>query len=179
MNKRGQFYLIAAILILIIVAGIIDVKTYVTVSPQPRGIQNIGSELKEESFRVVDYGIYNNQNLTQLLDNFTNSYAPYFLHKTNNANIIFIYGNKTNLTSVNFYNASTGSVSASFHGSILSWGTYQDVVNRTQIKTSALAGNKVNVTIFNKEYSFDLKDNEMFYFVIVQEKEGEVNVEKS
>ena len=177
-NKRGQFYLIAAILILIVVAGIIGVKTYVTITPQPRGIQSVGSELKEESFRVVDYGIYNNKDITEYLNNFTEIYSPYFLKKTNNANIIFVYGNMTNLSAVKYEKASTGSVTANIGDLSAVWNPVGINVNRTQINVAGLGG-KVNVTIFNNSYSFDLKNNEMFYFVIVQEKEGEVYVEKS
>lgn len=177
-NKRGQFYIIAAILILIVVAGIIGVKTYVTTTPEPRGIQSIGSELKEEGFRVVDYGIYNNKNVTEYLNNFTDKYAPYFLKKTNNANIIFVYGNKTDLYSVKYYNASTGIVTANIGSGAIDWNMEGQFVNRTKVTPDPIT-NKINVTIFNKPYVFDLKDNEMFYFVVVQEKEGEVYVEKS
>lgn len=178
-NKRGQFYIIAAILILIVVAGIIGVKTYVTTTPEPRGIESIGSELKEESFRVVDYGIYNDKNVTEYLNNFTDNYAPYFLKKTNNANIIFVYGNRSYLYSVKYYNASVGTISATVPGFTGGWYPEGDFVNRTRIIPDP-SSNNVTVTIFNKTYIFDLKDkNEMFYFVIVQEKEGEVNVEKS
>jgi len=179
MNKRGQFYLIAAILILIVVAGMIGVKTYVTTTPQPRGIQNIGTELKEESFHVVDYGIYNEVNTIDLLNNFTENYSYYFLKKTNNANIIFVYGNSSELYAVQYYNASTGSITANIGpGSITSWYTEGQFVNRTKVTYNPLT-KKVQVVMFNKPYEFNIKENEMFYFVIVQEKEGEVYVEKS
>lgn len=178
MNKRGQFYLIAAILIIIIVAAMIGVKTYVSANPKPRTVQSMSSELKEEGFRVVDYGIYNNENITKLLSNFTDMYAPYFTKKTNNANVIFVYGNKSDLFSAKYETASTGKISANIGGNVAgAWNMESGIVNRTRIN---VAGNKVNVTIFNKTYIFDLKENnEMFYFVIVQEKEGEVYVEKS
>ena len=71
MNKRGQFYIIAAVIILLAVAGIVGLKTYTTATPKPRTIQNMGDELKEESFRIVDYGIYNGKDTNELLDNFT------------------------------------------------------------------------------------------------------------
>jgi hypothetical protein len=185
MNKRGQFYIIAAIIILLAVAGIIGVKTYTSTTPKPRTIQNMGDELKKESFRIVDYGIYNGKNTNELLDKFTENYSSYFLQKTNNANVIFVYGNNTDLYAVKYDSASTGSVSADIGGGgAAGWNTYTNFVNKTQIIIGSLptgtSGNKkVNVTIFKKEYDFDLKNNQMFYFVIVQEKEGEVYVEKS
>jgi len=35
------------------------------------------------------------------------------------------------------------------------------------------------VTILNQEYEFQVRGNEMFYFIIVQEIEGEKYVEKN
>ena len=179
MNKRGQFYIIAAVIILVIVAGIITVKTYVNVEPEPRSIQSMGDELSEESFRVVNYGIYNSENITKVLNNFTDNYAPYFTKKTNNANVIFIYGNSTFLYSAKFDNESTGKVSANIGSGSPNWNMDTSFVNRTRI-TTAPGITKVTVTIFNNSYDFDIKEkNEMFYFIIVQEKEGEVYVEKN
>lgn len=178
MDKRGQFYIIAAIIITLAVAGIASVKTYTFVTQKPRSIESMAGELREEGFRIVDYGIYNNENITKLLDNFTDNYAPYFLKKTGNANIIFVYGNTTDLFSAKYDNIGTGRISATIGSSGLNWEMSADFVNRTRI-TPSDAGSIVTVTIFNKDYDFDIRNNEMFYFVIVQEKEGEVYVEKS
>ena len=92
-NKKGQFYLVAAILIVLAISGIASIKTYTVIKSEPRKIQDIGSELREETTRIVDYGVYSKQNLTRVLNNFTDSeFAPYFLKKTENTNIVFIYG---------------------------------------------------------------------------------------
>lgn len=177
MNKRGQFYLVAAIIIIIAIAGIASVKTYVSVTPRPRNIESMGSELKEEGFRIVDYGISNNKDINLLLDNFTDNYAPYFLKKIKNANVIFLYGNKTNLSSAKYEDVSTGKVSATIGLGSSGWNMDTTFVNRTRVTS---VGESITVNIFNKDYTFDTnKDNQMFYFVIVQEKEGEVYIEKS
>ncbi len=178
MNKRGQFYIIAAIIIVVAVAGIASVNTYVSVTPKPRSIESMGTELREEGFRIIDYGIYNKENITRLLNDFTDNYASYFLKKTGNANAIFVYGNTTDLFSAKFDNIGTGRISATIGSHGTNWDMYTNFVNRTKI-TPSNAGDKVTVTIFNKDYDFDIRNNEMFYFVIVQEKEGEVYIEKS
>ena len=46
-------------------------------------------------------------------------------------------------------------------------------------KISHLLNDKTNVTIGNQNYEFDLKENQMFYFVIVREKNGERYVERN
>jgi len=177
-NKRGQFYIIAAVVIILVIAGIVGVKNYVSVQSKPRTVQSMASELKEESFKIVDYGIYNDQNLTEIMNNFVDNYSQYFMQRTNSANIIFVYGNRTNLNAAKYDEANSGKVTANIGSSSAGVWTNADFVNRTSIIVNP-SDNAINVTIFNKPYNFTLKDNEMFYFVIVQEKEGEVYVEEN
>ena len=103
MNKRGQFYLVAAIIIVFVLAGIASLKSYAIVKPEPRLIRDLGSELSEETSRIVDHGIYTDVDLTELLNNFTDEeFAPYFLQKTGETGIFFLYGNNTKLSAVQY-----------------------------------------------------------------------------
>lgn len=165
-------------MIVLVIAGIASVKNYAIVKPKPTTIEGMNNELKEESSRIVDYGIYNKENITKYLNNFTDEYASYFLKKTDNANVIFIYGNKSDLYSGKYESVSVGKVTASLGAGSIQWSMTAPGSNRTRINVLPTQTNVV-VTIFNKDYTFDLKDNEMFYFVMVQEKEGEVYVEKN
>jgi len=178
-NKKGQFYLVAAIIIVLAISGIASVKTYTNIKSEPRKIQDIGSELKEETTRIVDYGVYSKQNLTKILNNFTDSeFAPYFLKKTENTNIVFIYGDADELYSVQYFPKDTGTIYASLGGASAQWSTIGTYVNRTRI-TDADGDKIVTVTILNRNFDFEIKENEMFYFLITQEKEGEVYVERN
>jgi len=178
MNKRGQFYLVAAIIIVLAISGIASVKTYAAVKSEPRKIQDIGSELREETVRIVDYGVYSKENLTRVLNNFTDSeFAPYFLKKTENTNIIFIYGDANELYSVQYLEEYTGSVFATLGGAAPSWQPASIYANRTKINTAGL--DNITITILNKNFNFEIKENEMFYFLITQEKDGEVYVERN
>jgi len=174
MNKKGQFYLVAAIIIVMAISGIASVKTYSSVKSEPRKILDIGSELKEEGSRIVDYGIYTSDDLMVLLNQFDEEFAPYFLKKTEQTNIVFIYGNKNELYSVQYNNELTGAVFASIGGVAPTWGASTVIVDRTLLDSS---GESVIVKILGKEFEFDLKNNEMFYFIITQEKEGEIYIE--
>ncbi len=180
MNKKGQFYLVAAIIIVLAVSGIASVKTYAIIKSEPRKIANIGSELREETMRIVDYGIYSQKNLTKVLNNFTGSeFAPYFLKKTEETNIIFIYGNANELYSVQYNREDTGAVSATLGVATTKWegaGVYAKVSNNLGPKS---AGDNLTVTVLNKDFEFEIRDNEMFYFLITQEKDGEVFVERN
>jgi len=178
-NKKGQFYILAAVIIVLAISGITSVKTYALTKQESRKIQDIGAELNEEGYRIVDYGIYNSQDLTSLLNSFTNSeFAPYFLKKTENTDIVFIYGDKANLWGVRYNQQSTGTISATIGGASTNWQIVNTFADRTPI-TDDDGDGIISVQLLGKSFDFDLKDNEMFYFIITQEKEGETYVERN
>ena len=178
-NKRGQFYLIAAIIIVMAISGIASIKTYAIAKEEPRKIQDIGSELKEESTRIIDYGIYSRENLTRLLNNFSDEeFAPYFLKKTQGTNIVFIYGNVDELYSVQYLQDHTGTISATLGGASVNWQPTAYYSNRTKV-TGVSVGDTVTVTVLGKDFDFEIRENEMFYFIITQEKEGEIYIERN
>lgn len=174
-NKRGQFYIIAAIFIIIIISSLASVSTYINFKSKSRTVNDLGNELNEESSRIIDYGIYSNQNLSSLEYNFTEyDFTNYFLYKTSGANITFIYGNKSDLRGVQYYRDNTGKVSllrANFKATDIS-------SKNLPVEVSDVDGT-VKVTLLNKEFSFKLRENEMFYFVITKEENGEVFVESN
>jgi len=176
-NKKAQFYLVAAIIIVMIISGIASVKTYAIITSEPKSIQEVSGELREENPRIVDYGIYNDKEITKIVENFNSNFSEYFLKKTENANIVFIYGNKTDLYSIQYNNFSTGSVFATVGGSAPTWANPTYISNITRL--TSLYGDSVNVNILNRNFSFNITSNEMFYFVITQEKEGEIVVERN
>ena len=178
-NKKGQFYILAAILIALAVSGIASVTTYSAIKSEPKKIQDISSELQEEGSRIVDYGIYNSQDLDNLLNSFTDTeYAPYFLKKTENTDIVFIYGDKTTLWGVRYNEQSTGTISATIGGATTNWQIVNTFADRTPI-TDADGDGIISVDLLGKTFDFDLKDNEMFYFIIAQEKQGETYIERN
>jgi len=175
-NKKGQFYLMAAIIIIMAISGIASIKTYAAVKSEPRKIQDISFELKEEGMRIIDYGVYKQEDLEPLLDSFTEEYAPYFLKKTDNTSIIFIYGDKNNLNAIKYKQEYTGVVYATLGGGAPQWQNLNTYSEKVSIIPQ---GDSVSVMILDKEFEFKLRENEMFYFIIVQGKDGEIYVEKN
>jgi hypothetical protein len=175
-NKKGQVYLMAAIIIAVALSGLVGVTTYSSSNIRQRTIENLASELREESARVVEYGLYNgadmNDFLTQFIDN---KYGPYFLKKTDSTGIFFIYGNEDELYGAQYKQEHTGTIYTGFGN----MDTSHNYLETTQI-TPNLNG-EIIVTLLDddEEYAFKLQDNEMFYFIIIQEKDGEKYIERN
>ena len=172
-NKKGQFFIIAAVFIVLTLFGMASVSTYVIVKPEPKAISELRTELNREGFKVIEYGIYNKENLENLSDNFLGKdIAKYFLQKTDNANIIYVYGDKDNLNSITYSEANTG---------VISIGG-ADFIRHTEFAKKGkpkIEENVAKVEVLGKDYSFKIKDNEMFYFVIVQKKGDEIFIKRS
>jgi hypothetical protein len=179
MQKRAQFYIIAAIVIVVVVAGLVGVATYAVVKQSPQTFQTLSSDLKQEGPRVIDYGIYSGENITELLNNFTDTeFAPYFLKKTDKANVVFVYGNKSDLYAVQYNTTSTGTISSSIGSGIFQWNSVRNYAERMKIIVNP-GDKEVNISIVGKIYSFELKEGEMFYFLMVQKQEDEQYVERN
>jgi len=171
-DKRGQFFIIAAIFISLVLFSMANVATYLDVKPEPQTIFDVSSELNRETYNIIEYGVYNKKNLTLLGDSFAgDDVARYFLKKTNDANIVFVYGNKSDLQALHFQAANTGTITiggANFkaHNSFSKKGKLKEKDGFAIIK------------ILGKDYFFELKDNEVFYFIIVQKRGDEIFVER-
>ena len=99
------------------------------------------------------------------------------MKKTQNTSIVFLYGNKSDFYVAQYIPEYTGTISATLGTAGLSWNQADTFANKTKVVVDTLGS--LGVTVLGKEYSFDIRDNEMFYFVIVQEIGSEKYVEKN
>jgi len=176
MNKRGQIYILAAIIMVIIIASLATTGTFASIKATPNAIKDLSSDLNKEPGEIIDYGIYRGEDK---IDDFITSdtkFAPYFLQKTDKANVVFVYGNKTDLKAVEYKEEITGTISASIGGRI---GWVQPGTFAKTIQVDSNPEGIITVTLLNSTYEFKLRDNEMFYFIILQQKDGEVYIEKN
>jgi len=164
-QKRGQFYLIAAIIIITMIAGLVVISNY-SKKREAVKLYDLGQELGIESENVLDYGTYNELNeseMTALLQQFVEEYTSY---AGEGKSLYFIFGNSEKITIIAYQE--------------LAADVYVDVGEGPlalaidgEPQEFSPTGNKVVITIGEHEYKFILKKGENFYFVISQEIQGE------
>jgi len=167
MEKRGQFYLIAAIIIIIVIVSLSSVTNYIERRKEPAKFYDLSEELSEEGARVVDYGIYNEENITSLMSNFLDNYFVNYTTEKEEE-VVFVYGNENNITVMTYTNISTGEIAINYGTTsmnIRGAGRYQ--ANRTTF-TPGHEENKITVTILENNYEFTLKEGENFFFIITR-----------
>jgi hypothetical protein len=169
MDQKGQFYLIAAIIIIGIMIGFAAVSNYA----QKRGtikLYDLGDELGIESANVLDYGTYSELNETQMQALLSSFVQNYCIYAGEGRNLYFIFGNEQKITIMGCQEL-TSEISLESGGNILIIGG-EETFSEEFFPGSRL----VVITINDVEYKFHLKSGENFYFIIYEEVGGEEHV---
>lgn len=101
MNKRGQFFLIAAVVIITVVVSVVTLSNYV-MKKETIKLYDLGQELGIESQQVIDYGTYSELNETEMkamMEVFIRNYLNYI---GEDKNIYFIFGNKNEVSVIGY-----------------------------------------------------------------------------
>jgi len=161
-NKKGQFYLVAAIILTMIIISIATISNY-SKRNKYSDLNSLKEELQIESTKVIDYGIHKpltQMQMNELLQNFTQEYIN---SESGNKNLYFVFGTTSNIT-LKLHQDNENNV---FLNNNL-------VANSPGTNVSSIdPGDSVNLTINTTSYIFDIKSGENFYFVISKEEEGE------
>ncbi len=166
--KRGQFYIIAAIIIIIVVIGFVGIKNYVIGPQKSTKIYDLGKELKLETGQVIDYGIYkinDEEEFDVLVENWVEKYYDYTIQQGIEGDWIFIYGDQEEIHVLNLTSVSGGEVSIGFGQSSSGISPEVNSLKSTTIKVPE-GEEEVVLTFQNLEYLFNLRKGENFYFVV-------------
>src|SRR3989338_5322962 len=103
MDKRGQVFLVAALIIIGVVISLIKISNRGIARDEPEAFFDLSDEIGFETKRVLDYGVINGVgDVDNLAKNLLNNYSENIAKN----DVAFIYGD-----------LDTGSISAYFYGS--------------------------------------------------------------
>lgn len=165
-GKKGQFYLIAAIIIIAIISGYSLYQNYAKPKQTNTAIYDLGQELKLETGSVLDYGVYNSQDTSNLTADWARKYYEYSKEEGSVENWIFIYGNRAKLTALSFSTIDSGDVSIITGAGRINVKVEKEVENTKNIPQSAIDSGIAKLTFNGIDYSIDLQTGENFFFVI-------------
>ena len=157
-NRRGQFYLIAALAIVSLAAGLILVTNNASTVQNP-GIGYLKNEIIAESSNIISYGTYNglsNNQVESMLENL----SEYYVNNSAQSNLYFLFGTKSNETFVAYQ--SQGGYNVSVNGSeidgIGTGAIYKQIFLSPE--------NPISIKINGTAYTFKLNEGENFHFVV-------------
>ncbi len=100
-QKKGQFFLISAVVIIAVIVSIVTISNYIQKKDTIK-LYDLGEELGIESQQVLDFGTYSELNETQmktLMENFIQNYVNYI---EEDKNIYFIFGNRQKINVIGY-----------------------------------------------------------------------------
>ncbi len=169
MNRRGQIFLIATIILVGILIALTSLTNRGVVKKEPEAFYDLADEIDFEVKKVLDYGVINGgQNTMTFANQLLNNYSEYVASD----DIVFIYGDSVSVSAI--YYQSLTNLNAVSLGSIFVPVSYT-LASQTSVEIYPLdnLNNVAKVRIRDRDYNFNLKPGQNFYFVLIKEEEGE------
>ena len=172
MKKRGQFFLIAAIVIVGIILGLATVYNTAKSSKEDTTVYDLSDEINFEAAQVIDNGVFNGEELSgTVVPTRIEILTEFYSNENPESDLIIIYGDKIKATALFYNSLETGTVSISIAGN-----PSKITLTKTEREKEILEIEKNKVTIDLGEgvtYDFSLREGQVFYLVIKKENSCE------
>jgi len=169
MNRRGQVFLVAAIILTGILLTLTRFANKITFKDEPEAFYDLSDEIDFEVRKVLDYGVISGgQNTKAIISELINNYSDYIADE----DVVFVYGNAMDVSAMyyqsinNLHAISLGSISVPVNVVLAS---QTPVIVKPLDQTNVVA----TITINSVDYVFNLKPGQNFYFVLIKEEDGE------
>ncbi|MEM2707728.1 MAG: hypothetical protein QXQ30_01475 [Candidatus Pacearchaeota archaeon] len=195
-KNKAQFFIIAAIFGVIVIFSFFGLVVYKKIS-QPEKIYDLGKNFKFEVIETIAKGKIkvfggNEDILINYLDNITHEYLKYSLTEDPNVEIIYIYGNKSNIVVYNFGNEELYVLNDSQEVRVE--GGRKNISNTlslVEIKITVIQEaesyygsldnirkffhnmDKIIINISNKIYTFEIGNEDNFYIILKTKRQNE------
>ena len=188
-QKRAQFFLLAAVVISAVVISLGFVANKATTNREPGSFYDFSYEVQRETGAVIDYEIYTISEGE--LEDFVDLLAEDISDRDPDSNFIFIYGNNTGMTLKNYGSDSVdigdevvaGSGSTAISSICIGshcdtvhdlFGDYDDSEGEATWNETDLEGmGEITVTIGDNDYEFPFSEHKQVIFIIQKETEDE------
>ena len=169
-GRNGQFYLMAALVIIGVIVGFATVTNYISTKSKPSNVVDLSTELALEGAKVIDFGIYQGdsaQERNARMEDFAKQYSTFI---GTDKKLLFIAGSGENLQAFEIRPVSSTSTCLET-GSSCSGYTIEEIgIAHVNVN---IEGKSIKVKFGEDTYTFDLTQGENFYFLISQQVQGE------
>lgn len=192
LKKKAQFYILMAAVIAVVLTGLIAIVNYALVKPEPVQFYDLSKQLENEANRVIDYGTYSGEDVASHVEDFVQDFLKYAQEKDPELGLIYIYGNSSYLTVVNYGKDDAG-INTTTNKTVLYGSSANETsqiridiggqqIGKKIIEEKGIFGNirqtfgpskTVAVTIGDKVYTFDLRGEQYFFAIVKSERENE------
>jgi hypothetical protein len=184
-NKRAQFFLLAAVIISAVIISLGIGTNKVVVSEEPTSFYDFSYEVKREVGAVLDYEVYSGFDSDVNLGDFVDLLADEITERSPGSNFIFIYGNGS-ATEGNWQIKNYGSESVYVEGEEVEGLNSEDTsriclsssckeiegdmgeVSDFQMNTDRILDDDILVEIEGNEFSFEPSPHRQVIFIMIK-----------
>ena len=166
MNKRGQFYLVSAVVIIGLLIGFTTIANY-SKKETYADIQNLQEEIGIEGNAVLEQMDYQGMGESTKLGRFE-EFAETYYNNEEKQNLFFMFGNDDEISVIKYQELENEDIFVNGDDiSTLADGTRNDYSS---------PANPTTITIGSDIYEFELTDSDEIHFIISQNIGGEKHV---
>jgi hypothetical protein len=170
-NKKGQFFLIAALIIITVLLSFVTYRSRVKIVPVKEKVYDIGEELSLETAEIIDYGIYTGN--TEDIDDIFQEWVEHFVEYKGDIgeDFIFIYSDpEGNVKGFRFNEQDVGDVTMTISGQAI--GVPQEQGRLTEI--SGLRSGNIKIELGNFSTTIDYDPGERDFYFVIKSEGGEI-----
>lgn len=172
MNKRGQFFLLMAFIIIIAFVGLGTVYTYVKAPAEDYHFIDLSEQIRFEGYSVIDNGVFNTLS-QQEIDNNTEYLLSTYAKANPDSDILAVYGDESHVSTLNYNEETTGSIEiATGSASSAGQNLKEKIIRRPDFEYTE-EGKKIKVGLANLTYEFTLKKGQNFFLAMKKQKGDE------
>ena len=185
-NKCGQFFLLAAVIISAVIISLGFVENRATVNREPGSVSDFSYEVTREAGAVIDFEIYTLENNKDDLELFIGLLAKDIRDRDPDSNFLFLYGDESEMILKNYGSDSVDVDGDEVEGSgaiiiseICSDGTCTSVADTEGIYDSDAGTINVEgeeeivITVGENDYSFPISKDRQVIFIMQKEIDDE------
>jgi hypothetical protein len=167
MMKRGQFFLVAALIIVIFIVGLASIYTSVNTADEDRGVYDLSEEFNYEGKQVIDYGVFSGSTEEEIII-YVKELAKYYGESNPDKGIIIVYGNRNTARVLEVVETSTGG-----------WGIggAEEGTGTTDVEETIITNQGESVEVVIDESSepiqFELNEQTQNFYIIISKSSGQ------
>lgn len=163
LGKRGQFFLVAALVISGILIGLATIYTEVKAPVENTAVYDLSEELNYETLQVIDHGVYTGLSEEELNNNIVNL-TEYYVAKEPNKEFVIVYGDTESITINRYSRSDAGNVGLGTGGRLIKQNIIINKKNATEEEPEETeVGKEVCLTFFNgKNSCYKLRQGQNF-----------------
>ena len=171
-DKRGQFYLVAAMIIIAVIMGIFGVTNYIKKSNSAGSLDNLKEKLDIEISKNMEYAF--EKGLTsEEMDTMWESFTEIEINNSDSkTNILFLFGNDNSTTAKGIQRDESGEI-------YIDTGSGKTLLKsgKGEYRESfTITGNTITITDGGEEHIYNIQKGQHFYYLLSKNigKEREV-----